>query len=89
MPQSEALGMDEAAAFAAEHGIVTSWDGAVGQNVGSAESGEARYSIWLEDERSIEEKMKLIQKYDLAGAAQWRLGFERASVWPIIDQYLQ
>lgn len=89
VPQSEALGMDEAAAFAAEHGIVTSWDGAVGQNVGSAESGEARYSIWLEDERSIEEKMKLIQKYDLAGAAQWRLGFERASVWPIIDQYLQ
>ena len=53
------------------------------------ESGEARYSIWLEDERSIEEKMKLIQKYDLAGAAQWRLGFERALVWPIIDQYLQ
>ena len=32
---------------------------------GSAETDEARYSIWLEDEQSIAEKMKLIQKYDL------------------------
>ena len=89
VPQSQALGMDEASAFAQEHGISLSWDAAVGQNTGSAEDGTARYSIWMEDEQSVEEKMKLIQKYDLAGVAQWRLGFERASVWPVIEEYLQ
>ncbi len=89
VPQSEALGMDEAAAFVAEHGITTAWDASVGQNVGSAETDEARYSIWLEDEQSIAEKMKLIQKYDLAGVAEWRLGFERSTVWEIIAQYMQ
>ena len=89
VPESQALGMDEAAAFAAEHGITVSWDAAAGQNVGSAETGEARYTIWLEDEQSIAEKMKLIQKYDLAGVAEWRLGFERSTVWEVIAQYIQ
>ena len=60
----------------------------MGQNVGSVEDGSARYSIWLEDEQSVEAKMKLIAQYDLAGVAGWRLGFERASVWNIIAQYL-
>lgn len=88
VPESQALGMDAAAAFVEEHGIVTAWDASVGQNVGSVEDGSARYSIWLEDEQSVEAKMKLIAQYDLAGVAGWRLGFERASVWNIIAQYL-
>ncbi len=89
MPRSEALGMDQAASFAAEHGITLTWDRAAGQNTGSAETAEARYSIWMEDEQSVEEKMKLIQTYDLAGVAQWRLGFERDTVWEIIAKYIQ
>lgn len=47
------------------------------------------YTIWVEDEQSIGEKMKLIQENQLAGVAEWKLGFERASVWPVIAQYLQ
>ena len=64
VPQSEALGMDEAAAFAAEHGIVTSWDGAVGQNVGSGgvRGGQIQY-LAGGIERSIDGKNELIQKY--------------------------
>ena len=50
---------------------------------------DALYQIWVEDEQSIEEKMKLIKEYDLAGVAAWKLGFERASVWNIISEYLQ
>lgn len=37
--------------------------------------------IWLENEASIEEKMKLVQEYGLAGVAEWKLGFERSSIW--------
>ena len=89
VPESQALGMDAAAAFAEEHGIVLTWDASVGQNVGTTEDGSARYSIWMEDEQSVEAKMKLISSYDLAGVACWRLGFERSSVWNIIAAYMQ
>ena len=40
-------------------------------------------------DQSMEEKLKVIQSADLAGVAEWKLGFERASVWPVIAQYLQ
>ena len=87
VPESRALGMDEADAFVAEHGIETYWDASAGQNVGSAENSDARYSIWMEDEQSIGEKLKLVSEYDLAGVAVWRLGFERQSVWSVIAEY--
>lgn len=88
VPQSETLGMDEADQFVEEHGIELSFDSDVGENCGTAETDDARYSIWLEDEQALEEKMKLIQEYDLAGCAAWRLGYERSSVWSIMKSYL-
>ena len=88
VPESQALGMDAADSFVAEYGIETAWDASVGQKTGSAEDGKARYSIWLEDEESIAEKMKLIVQYDLAGVAAWRLGLERSSAWDVINSYL-
>lgn len=88
VPQSKTLGMDEADAFVQEHGIELSFDSDVGENCGTAETEDARYSIWMEDEKALEEKMKLIKEYDLAGCAAWRLGYERSSVWSIIKSYL-
>lgn len=88
VPQSETLGMDEADSFVSEHGIELSFDEDVGENYGTAETSDARYSIWMEDETALEEKMKLIKEYDLAGVGAWRLGYERSSVWSIIQKYL-
>ena len=86
---SEVLGMDGAANYISEHGMDTYWDDEAGQNVASVEAEDGIYTIWVEDEQSIGEKMKLIQENQLAGVAEWKLGFERASVWPVIAQYLQ
>lgn len=88
VPESQTLSMDEADAFVTEHGIETYWDASVGQNVGSVETGDARYSIWLEDEQSIAEKVNLASEYNLAGVAAWRLGFERQSVWSVFEDYV-
>lgn len=88
LPESEVYGMDGADAYLAAHGMTKTWDDATGQYTASREDKTARYSIWLEEERSIEEKMKVISKLDLAGSAAWKLGFERSSVWAIINQYL-
>ena len=88
-PQSEALGMNAADSWAEAHGISLHWDSDIGQNVGSSDSESERYDIWMEDEKSIEEKMKLIERYDLAGVACWRLGLERNAIWEIINKHLE
>lgn len=86
---SQVLGMDGTAEYLQTNGVEAFWDEKAGQNVAYFENEENIESIWIEDEQSIGEKMKLIQEYELAGVASWKLGFERASVWEIILQYLQ
>lgn len=88
-PSSEALGMNDADSWASGHGINLSWDPTVGESTGQAQSDGVTYRIWLEDEKALEEKMKLVEKYDLAGVAAWRLGFERDDVWDIIGKYIR
>ena len=86
---NEVLSMDGASRYIEEKGMDVFWDETTGQNVAIAETEDAIYTIWVEDEQSIAEKMKLVQENQLAGSAAWKLGFERASVWPVISQYLQ
>ena len=86
---SEVLGMDGASNFISQNGMDVYWDEEAGQNVGTLDGEDGLYSIWVEDEQSVEAKMKLVQEYQLAGVAEWKLGFERDTVWPIISQYLQ
>jgi spore germination protein YaaH len=45
------------------------------------------YKVWLEDERSIQQKIDLAIKYDLAGIAGWKRGLEKESLWDIIYKY--
>lgn len=85
---SEVLGMDGTSRYIADKGMDVYWDEQAGQNIATYEGKDALYTIWVEDEQSIAEKMKLIQENGLAGVAEWKLGFERASVWPVIAQYL-
>ena len=86
---SEAIGMDEAQNVLSTNGVEVAWDGSVGQNYATFEQDNSTYQIWLEDAQSIAEKVKLIQKYNLAGVAQWKLGFENSSIWQTISDNLQ
>jgi len=42
----------------------------------------------LEDENSIRLKVRLANKYDIAGVASWRKGFEKSGVWDVISLVL-
>ena len=42
----------------------------------------------MADTASLAEKLKLIDKYQLAGGAFWKLGFENAAVWATVQEYL-
>lgn len=86
---SEVLGMDGAKNYAKENQMTETWDASLGQNVATVETSDARYTIWMEDEQSMEEKLKVIQSADLAGVAEWKLGFECADVWSLISKYIE
>ena len=86
---SEVLGMDGAKNYAKENQMTETWDASLGQNVATVETSDARYTIWMEDEQSMEEKLKVIQSADLAGVAEWKLGFECVDVWSLISEYIE
>ncbi|MBQ9491878.1 MAG: hypothetical protein IJU86_03805, partial [Firmicutes bacterium] len=46
------------------------------------------YKSWLEDENSIEEKLKLVKKFDLAGISGWKRGFEKKIIWELVNKYI-
>ena len=45
--------------------------------------------LWIEDENALEKKVELVNKYDLAGVASWRLDYETDEAWEIINNTLK
>lgn len=82
---SQALGITKAKSWIEENNVELYWQEELGQYYGELQKGDAKYSIWMEEERSIEEKMKLIRDHDLAGVACWKLGFEPAEIWEVVN----
>ena len=85
---SSAYGMDEAARVVEDAGVQAQWDSETMQNYAQWEADGGTYKIWLEDNQSLEEKLKVIKSNDLAGVAEWSLGMENSSVWDLILQYV-
>ena len=63
------------------------WMEEVGYNYVEYDGGDSTYRIWVEDEQSMEVKMKLMQQYQLAGISCWALGQELDSIWDTIIKY--
>lgn len=85
---SQAVGMEMAQQYIEEHGITTRWDETTCQNYGEYQSGDSYYQVWLEDADSIKVKLNIMDKYEIAGVAAWKLGFETPSIWDVIEEYV-
>lgn len=85
---SQAVGMEKARAYIADHGITTRWDEETCQNYGEYQSADGFCQVWLEDAESIRVKLNIMQKYGIAGVAEWKLGYEEPSVWDVIEEYM-
>lgn len=81
---SSALGLVGAARWVEENNVSLYWQEEIGQYYGELETQEGLKRIWLEDATSLELKMELINQYDLAGVACWKLGFEPSNIWNVI-----
>lgn len=86
---SEAAGMQRIENLLNELNVEAGWNEECAQFYAEYELEGATYKIWIENEISIEEKMKLIQENNLAGVAEWKLGFQKNTVWDVINKYLQ
>lgn len=84
MPYSEAVGMDLAYQLTQEHNADIYWNTELSQYYATYEKEGNTYQVWLEETKSIAEKVKLAGKYNLAGVAAWKLGFENSAVWQVI-----
>ena len=49
---------------------------------------EVRYRVWLEDLRSMNEKLTVFTRYDLAGVAFWQKGLELPAMWEMVYGHL-
>lgn len=87
-PYSEAIGMDLSKQVLDENNADIYWNTDVSQYIGSYEKEGYSYQIWVEETKSIAEKVKLVPKYNLAGVAAWKLGFENSQVWQVITDNL-
>lgn len=85
---SEAVTMGMAQEFVENHSIAVRWDETTCQNYGEVQEGDTLYQVWLEDADSIRVKLNIMQNYDIAGVAEWRLGHESENVWDVIEEYM-
>ena len=86
---SEALGMAEASRRISEAGAEIVWDDTTKQNYAEwTDVDGAVYKVWIEDATSLEEKLKLMKEFKLAGTAAWKLGFENSDIWELIVKYV-
>lgn len=65
------------------------WDDTLKQYYIEYKSGRDTIKMWIEDGTSIKEKVSLVTKYNLGGAACWRKDMETSNVWSIIKDELE
>lgn len=82
------LGISEAENFVKNHNLTKTWDETSGQFYAEYESDGSVYKVWLEDSSSMEERLSLMDEYQLAGAAFWKFGLDSASIWDTVIKYI-
>lgn len=84
---SEACSMSYAAEVLSDAGVEPGWDDLTGMYYGEYKEGRFLYKMWVEDEKSLELKMKAATDGNTAGVAFWKLSLEKSSVWDMIIKY--
>lgn len=89
---SSAHSMAQASNILSQNGVKPEWDKTTGQYYAEYSLGKDLYKIWLEEDKSIEEKLKVIfadhKQGKVAGVASWKLGLEKSDIWNIILKYV-
>lgn len=82
---SKAYGISDAKKWAQDNHVELTWKADLGQYYGEAYDADGQQYIWMEEERSMGLKIGKIREYGLAGVACWKLGFEPADIWAVVN----
>ncbi|HCA69421.1 MAG TPA: hypothetical protein DEP17_03095, partial [Lachnospiraceae bacterium] len=86
---SESFSMTPAENILKENEAEPKWDEEYGSYYAEYEKDGTVYRMWQEEDKSIEEKLKVIYDADVAGIAAWKLGLEKESTWNVITRYFE
>ena len=82
---SQVFDMEEEEVWISENQLEPEWREDLGLYYAQRQGENGLEQLWMEEERSIGEKMDLIRQYELAGVACWKLGFEKPEIWKIVS----
>lgn len=85
---STVYSMAKAKDYMVGKGVELTWDEESGQYYGEYVEEGITYKMWVEEEESIEEKLKVMKEYELAGVSAWKLGLEKDNIWDVIIKYV-
>ncbi|MGN7457700.1 glycosyl hydrolase family 18 protein [Paenibacillus pasadenensis] len=81
---SRAVAMKDVPQLISSKPVYASLDEAAGLTKYTYAENGSTYVFWAETEQSVSKRIALARKYDLAGIAAWRLGYEPASLWTAV-----
>lgn len=86
---SKAVGLGAAKELLEDNGASLRWLEDIGQYYGEYYIEDRLARIWLEDKKSLTEKLNVMKANNLAGVACWKLGLESEEAWEAIGEYMQ
>ena len=82
---SKAMGIADAKKWVDNNQVELTWQADTAQYYGEKQTNDGAQFLWMEEERSLKEKMNVVRQNDLAGVACWKLGFEDSAAWDSIQ----
>lgn len=86
---TRALGMSAVRQELQANQVTPLWDEVLGQYYAEYEKDGGLYKVWMEEEESMRERVRLVSKYNLAGISGWKLGLESPATWETINEEMK
>lgn len=86
---TRALGMTAVKKELQGNNIIPEWDEILGQYYAEYKKDGGLYKVWMEEEDSMRERVRLVSKYNLAGISGWKLGLESPGTWEVINEQIK
>ena len=85
---SEVVKMNNQQTVVNNSGALPKWSDKYGQYYIEYQKDGKTYKMWMEESKSIEQKLQAAKKAKIAGTSVWKLGMEDPTVWDTIIKYV-
>ncbi|MCR4604705.1 MAG: hypothetical protein K5639_01770 [Eubacterium sp.] len=86
---ADIMGMSTADDWIFKNGLTPEWNDEAGQYYAEKKQGKTKYSIWMENNKSIETKLKAVDAAGIDNLAFWAMEQELGFVWHTIGESIK